>query len=64
MAHPEYVICLECETPVYVFDWREGRVVDVTCPVCGNDDPATFATEDEMEEMDATAPAEDEGFEE
>ena len=64
MAHPEYLICLECETPVYVFEWREGRVLEATCPACGNDDPATFATEEEMEEMDAAAAAEDEGSDE
>ena len=64
MAHPEYVICLECETPVYVFDWREGRILDATCHVCGNEDPAAFATEEEMEEMDAPEAAEVEGFEE
>jgi translation initiation factor 2 beta subunit (eIF-2beta)/eIF-5 len=64
MAQPEYVICLECETPVYVFEWREGRVLDATCPVCGNEDPVSFATEEEMEEMDASGAAEEEGFEE
>ena len=64
MAQPEYLICLECETPVYVFEWRDGHVLDVTCPVCGNEDPVSFATEEEMEEMDATATVEDEGFEE
>jgi uncharacterized Zn finger protein (UPF0148 family) len=64
MAQPEYLICLECESPVYAFDWREGHATDVVCPVCGNDDPASFATEEELEEMDVTAAAEDEGFEE
>jgi len=51
VAEPEYLICLECETPVYVFEWRDGRPTEVVCPVCGNDDPAAFATEDDMEEM-------------
>ena len=51
MAQPEYVICLECETPVYVFEWREGRVLEALCPVCGNDDPASFASEEDLEEM-------------
>ena len=51
MAQPEYLICLECETPVYVFEWQAGRVLEATCPVCGNDDPASFASEEELEEM-------------
>ncbi len=64
MALPEYVICLECETPVYVFEWREGRVSEATCPMCGNDDPAAFATEEEMEEMAASQSGEEEGEDE
>jgi translation initiation factor 2 beta subunit (eIF-2beta)/eIF-5 len=53
MAEPEYLICLECESPAYVFEWREGRVLEAQCLVCGNDDPSNFATEEEMEEMSA-----------
>jgi translation initiation factor 2 beta subunit (eIF-2beta)/eIF-5 len=60
MAHPDYLICLECETPTYVFEWQEGRVLEAQCLVCGNDDPATFATEEELEELTMT---EDEGEE-
>jgi hypothetical protein len=51
MAGPDYLICLECETPVYTFDWVNGHVVEALCPVCGNDDPAAFASEEEFEEM-------------
>ncbi len=51
MAQPEYLICMECETPVYVFEWVSGRVIEATCPMCGNDDPAAFASEEELEEM-------------
>jgi hypothetical protein len=61
VAEPEYLVCLDCETPVYVFDWREGRVLEVVCPVCGNEDPSNFATEDEIEEMSQRG---DEGDEE
>lgn len=66
MAQPEYLICLECETPVYVFEWQDGRIVEAVCPMCGNEDPASFATEEELEEMGASeaAEAEPEGFEE
>ncbi len=64
MAQPDYVICLECETPVYAFEWADGHVVEVTCPICGNEDSASFATEDELDEMAASEAPEDEGFEE
>ncbi len=64
MAQPEYLICLECETPVYVFEWTEGRVIEAVCPMCGNEDPAGFATEEELEEMDAGETPADDGLEE
>jgi translation initiation factor 2 beta subunit (eIF-2beta)/eIF-5 len=51
MAAPDYLVCLECETPTYAFDWREGRAVEAFCAACGNDDPALFATEEDLEEM-------------
>jgi hypothetical protein len=51
MAQPDYLICLECETPTYVFEWQEGRILEALCPVCGNDDPAAFASEEELEEL-------------
>jgi hypothetical protein len=60
MGQPDYLICLECETPVYVFEWREGRVVEALCPMCGNDDPAAFASEEDLEEMSRAEEA-DEG---
>jgi hypothetical protein len=48
---PDYLICLECESPVYTFEWVEGRVLEGQCALCGNDDPTQFATEEELEEM-------------
>lgn len=60
MSQPDYLICLECETPTYVFEWQEGRVLEALCAVCGNDDPAGFASEEEFEELTASAD-EDEG---
>jgi translation initiation factor 2 beta subunit (eIF-2beta)/eIF-5 len=51
MLQPEYLICLECETPAYTFEWEDGRVVEAYCQTCGNEDPTTFVTEDELEEL-------------
>ena len=50
MAEPEYLICLQCETPTYQFEYSNGKVGVVLCNTCGNDDPADFVTESEYEE--------------
>jgi hypothetical protein len=48
---PDYLICLECETPCYVFEWDDDKVKEAICTVCGNDEPAQFTTEEEYEEL-------------
>lgn len=48
---PDYLICLECETPCYIFEWKDGSVAEAMCELCGNQDPAQFATEDEYEAL-------------
>lgn len=48
---PDYVICLECESPVYVFEWAEEKLQEAECIVCGNDDLAQFATEEEFDAL-------------
>lgn len=52
MSSPDYVICLECETPCYVFEWKDGRITEVLCTACGNDDSDQFALPEEMEELE------------
>ncbi|HEX4963388.1 MAG TPA: hypothetical protein VF173_21340 [Thermoanaerobaculia bacterium] len=54
MASPEYFVCLECETPCYTFEWEDGKVSEILCQVCGNDDPDQFILPDEIEEMTST----------
>lgn len=51
MDEPEYLICLQCETPTYQFEWSEGKVAQAVCGTCGNDDVSEFMTEAELEEM-------------
>lgn len=54
MAAPDYVVCLECETPCYVFEWNDaGKLEEALCLVCGNDRTDEFATQEEMDEMDS-----------
>lgn len=49
MSAPEYLICLECETPCYTFEWEDGQLAEALCQACGNDDPEQFATTEEVE---------------
>lgn len=52
MPLPDYLICLECETPCYVFEWNdEGKVTEILCQTCGNDELDEFATPEEFEAM-------------
>ena len=51
MAIPDYLICLNCETPCYTFEWEDGALTEVLCQVCGNDDPEQFSTEEEFEAL-------------
>ena len=51
MSTPDFVICLECESPLYTFEWDGARVKEALCQTCGNDQNTLFATEEEVEEM-------------
>ncbi len=51
MTQPEFLVCLECETPCYIFEWKDSKVTDILCEACGNDDPDTFLTEEDLEAM-------------
>ena len=51
MDEPEYLICLQCETPTYQFEFEKDKLVSVVCNTCGNDDPTDFMTEAEIEEQ-------------
>lgn len=51
MSDPEYLICLQCETPTYQFEYdANGKLMTVVCTTCGSDDPSDFMTEAELEE--------------
>ncbi|MEA2561706.1 MAG: hypothetical protein QOH06_3210 [Acidobacteriota bacterium] len=51
MSSPEYLICLECETPCYVFEWHDGELTEVLCQACGNDEPDQFAVPEDYDAM-------------
>jgi hypothetical protein len=49
IAEPEYIICRECETPCYNFEWDPMRsyVLSAFCEMCGNDSAEAFKVPDE-----------------
>lgn len=49
MAAPDYLICLNCETPCYVFEWKDGACTEALCTACGNDEPDQFVTEEDFD---------------
>lgn len=51
MAAPEFLICVECETPCYVFEWKGGEVTEILCETCGSDDPEQFLAPDDYDQM-------------
>ncbi len=51
MDEPDYLICLQCETPTYQFEFVNGKLSSIVCNVCGADDPSDFVTEAEFEEQ-------------
>ncbi len=51
MSDPEYLICLQCETPTYQFEYLDGKLITVVCNTCGADDLSDFMTESELEEQ-------------
>ncbi|OYV97293.1 MAG: hypothetical protein B7Z68_03780 [Acidobacteria bacterium 21-70-11] len=63
MARPDYLICLECESEVEDFIWRDGEVRRATCEVCGNSDVDAFSLPEEFEPEEDEEEEEAEGLE-
>ena len=51
MDEPDYLVCLECDTPTYQFEYANGKLTSVVCNTCGNDDLSEFMTEAEYDEL-------------
>jgi hypothetical protein len=51
MEEPDYLICLQCETPTYQFEFTNGKLATVVCNTCGNDETSDFMTEVEWDEL-------------
>lgn len=53
MDAPDFIICLNCETPCYTFEWSEGAVTEAFCMACGVDEPDQFATQEDFDALEA-----------
>jgi hypothetical protein len=61
MARPNCLVCLECESEVEDFIWRDGEIRRASCEVCGNSDVDAFALPEDFEQdMDADLDEEEE----
>ncbi len=49
MSTPEYLICLNCETPCYTFEWRNDKLAEAMCLACAAEDVDEFVTEEDFE---------------
>jgi len=45
----DYLICLECESPCYIFEFKAEQLVEAMCTVCANDDPDLFLPEEDFD---------------
>ena len=60
-AAQEYYICLECETPCYVFEEKDGKLISAVCQSCGNDNVDSFATPEDVENAEDPHPVHPKG---
>lgn len=51
MEAPEYLICINCETPCYTFEWEDNKVAEAQCLTCGAEESEEFITEEDFEAM-------------
>lgn len=51
MARPEYLICLNCEAPTYVFEWEDDEVAEAICELCGSEEVDQFLTQEDFDAL-------------
>jgi len=54
MAAPEFLICLNCESPCYVFEWEKDEAREAVCEVCGNEEVDQFLTPEDFDTLIGT----------
>jgi len=45
----DYLICLECESPCYIFEFKGGTLIEAFCESCANDDVDLFLPEEDFD---------------
>ena len=48
-SYYDYLICLECESPCYIFEFEAATLVEAFCEACGNDDVDLFLPEEDFD---------------
>jgi hypothetical protein len=51
MAAPEYIVCINCETPCYIFEWKDDQLAEAFCEVCGNEDVEEFLSPEDFDTL-------------
>jgi len=51
VARPEYLICLNCEAPAYVFEWENDEAKEIFCEVCGSEEEDQFLTQEDFDTL-------------
>ena len=51
MAAPDYVVCINCESPCYIFEWKDNQLTEAMCEVCGNEDVEEFLTPEDFDTL-------------
>lgn len=51
MAAPEYLICLNCESPTYVFEWKDEEVTEAFCELCGSEEVDQFLNQEDFDTL-------------
>ena len=45
----DYLICLECESPCYIFEFKAGELYEAFCEACANQDVDLFLPEEDFD---------------
>ena len=53
MDEPDYLVCVECETPCYMFEFKGSKLIEAVCEACGADEPEDFMTPEDYEALEA-----------
>jgi len=51
MAAPDYIVCINCESPCYIFEWKDDQLTEAMCEVCGNEDVEEFLTPEDFDTL-------------